>query len=80
MAFRTFRILKARKAKFGFQTHVSPETIPELAQVIAEMKPLDEDVLFETNFNMSANEFKVYTNNEVAAQHMRDNFCLPSKQ
>lgn len=62
-----FRTLKARKAKFGFQTHISANTFIAIADAVKEAQRVDPELLFEVDTNYGNAQVKVYTNVETAA-------------
>jgi hypothetical protein len=72
-----FRVLAARKAKYGFIAleGVRVETLQQLAEAQAFIMAADPAAKIELNFNMGANEFKVYTNDVNAAQAIEDKYC-----
>lgn len=73
-----FRELKARKRKFGFEIHsfYQPEDILVAAEAIKLIQWMDIDAL--PDFDIAANgsaKFRVYTDNENAADQFRTKFC-----
>ena len=70
-----FRVLKARKAKHGFQSFVAVSNFQALAEAQRVLAELDPEAVIELNFNMGHNEFKVYTNSDEAAAIFTSKFC-----
>lgn len=62
-----FRALKARKAKFGFETHIGTANFIAIAEAVKQAKQVDPDLLFEVDTNYGKCQVKVYTNDETAA-------------
>ena len=66
---------KPRKSKFGFKARVQTENFIQLGEAYKLLQELDKDGWLELNFNMSANEFKLYTNDENAFAEITKRFC-----
>lgn len=75
MGMPLFRVLKARKAKHGYQAGIGVKNFIELAEAKKMIEGLDPEVKIELNFNMGANEFKVYTDNDEVAALFEAQFC-----
>lgn len=73
-----FRTLKARKAKFGFTAilGVRVDTFQLLAEAQRFIMKADPSAKIELNFNMNSNEFKIYTDNEQAAESFKSKYCI----
>jgi hypothetical protein len=72
---KILRVLRARKRKFGFESPVLTSNFVELSAILEKARSLDTDLLFELNFNMSANEFKLYTDKQDVADYIKEHFC-----
>ena len=74
---KMFRVLAAKKAKFGFASlrGISPTTLQDFAGVQRYLMNLDPSAKFELNFNMGANECRIYTDDSVTAELFKVKYC-----
>lgn len=65
-----FRELKAKKAAYGFQARIYPETLPRIGEAIKFVNDVDPEV--EVAINNMSNTVTVYTNDERVANVFKD--------
>lgn len=71
-----FTKFNPRKAKFGFRCTISLETLEEMAEAKKLVKQLDPTVHMEFDTNMGHDEFRIYTNDQAAAERFEaTSFC-----
>lgn len=72
-----FRELKARKRKFGFEIHsfYKSEDILVAAEAIKLIQWMDIEALLDLDISNGSAKFRVYTDNENAADQFRTKFC-----
>lgn len=73
----TFRELKARKRKFGFEINsfYNPEDILVAAEAMKLIQWMDIVALLDLDISNMSAKFRVYTDNENAADQFRTKFC-----
>lgn len=73
----SFRELKARKRKFGFESNsmYKPEHILYVAEAIKTAQWMDKEALFDYKTDMGRSEFRIYTDFEPLAEELRIKFC-----
>lgn len=74
MEMPLLRVLRARKAKHGFEGVVLTSNFIELGDMLREVQKVEPNIQFELNFNMGANEFKLYTNEDTTAKFITEKY------
>lgn len=70
-----FRILKARKAKYGFSHPVHVLSLGFLDKARLDMLSWDADAKIELDIEMNHKDFRIYTNSDVAAAKFEAIYC-----
>lgn len=71
---KQFRVLRARKATYGFEAHLSENNFVALGRIVELAYQIDGDLKLELNINMGHREVKIYSNSNEINAYMLQNF------
>jgi hypothetical protein len=70
------RELRARKAKFGFQSSITESTFLEIAEALQLAREIDPLATFDISGYTTPQQATIYTNNEACANAIREKIAV----